>query len=269
MDRTIFLIFVLLLFSHPASADYNKELARAEKLYHRLHLSEARATYDEILESVPEENRDLTPIRFKALIGLALVEQAAKNSELATDLLHEAVDVAGWRSLSNLKYPPSFISKYQQIKMSQNKKLGAIAVSTDPPFAKLKVQGFDMGTSPITLQNLPVGKYHLTASLNGLQTTTEIVQVKAGEDRLFKLILEHPPTKIVEAKPLPKPKKMPKPLPVITTATVIQKPPKRVEKDEWWESTWVWGAALAVGGGIAIYYLTQKEDKGVVSIDLP
>jgi hypothetical protein len=58
---------------------------------------------------------------------------------------------------------------------------GGLSIATDPPGAKVIVDGSIVKTSPASISDLPVGKHHLQIVLNDYNTEERDVDVKADE----------------------------------------------------------------------------------------
>ena len=58
---------------------------------------------------------------------------------------------------------------------------GALSITTEPVNASIRINGKDYGTAPVTVKNLPVGKYTVTASRSGYDTETVQLDLPDGE----------------------------------------------------------------------------------------
>ena len=91
-----------------------------------------------------------------------------------------------------LKVQSSGYTPYQQavtihrdkttaINVKLNPLPGALSITTEPVNASIRINGKDYGTAPVTVKNLPVGKYTVTASRSGYDTETGKLDRPAGE----------------------------------------------------------------------------------------
>ena len=91
-----------------------------------------------------------------------------------------------------LKVQSSGYTPYQQavtihrdkttaINVKLNPLPGALSITTEPVNASIRINGKDYGTAPVTVKNLPVGKYTVTASRSGYDTETVKLDLPAGE----------------------------------------------------------------------------------------
>ncbi|HLB59550.1 MAG TPA: PEGA domain-containing protein, partial [Bdellovibrionota bacterium] len=145
-------------------------------------------------------------------------------------------------------------------KQEEIKEMGAIAITTDPPFADLTVQGFKVGQSPLTLEHLPKGIYSIEARLSGYISATDSVEIHDKSQRIVSLSLQRPKQS----------RDAQTGLPYLRDNEVLAKlPPKKVSKDHWWEKPWVWGSTLLVGGGVLVFFLARDSKDGGISINLP
>lgn len=91
-----------------------------------------------------------------------------------------------------LKVQSSGYTPYQQavtihrdkttaINVKLNPLPGALSITTEPLNASIRINGKDYGTAPVTVKNLPVGKYTVTASRSGYDTETVKLDLPAGE----------------------------------------------------------------------------------------
>ena len=66
------------------------------------------------------------------------------------------------------------------LSLSPNPRLGGLKVVTTPPLAKLKINGEDKGTTPITLQNMLIGEYEVEMTVEGLGSLKKTVTISEG-----------------------------------------------------------------------------------------
>ena len=71
--------------------------------------------------------------------------------------------------------------KVTAINVKLNPLPGALSITTEPVNASIRINGKDYGTAPVTVKNLPVGKYTVTASRSGYDTETVKLDLPAGE----------------------------------------------------------------------------------------
>lgn len=256
----IFCIILFISWSSTGSATqaFEQKLEEAQNLYYKLQISESRGVFEDLLAKLPHQYA-FTPIRFNALLGLALIEQVSNNPSRTKVLLRDAIRLAGWQSLNQDKYPPSFISLYQQLKREEIREMGAIAITTDPPFADLTVQGFKVGQSPLTLEFLPKGLYSIEARLSGYISATDSVEIHDKSQRIVSLSLLRP-KQSKDAKTG---------LPYLRDNEILASIPSKKSKDHWYEKPWVWGSGLLVGGGVLVFFLARDSKDGGISINLP
>jgi hypothetical protein len=67
---------------------------------------------------------------------------------------------------------------------------GSLAVETDPPGAKVTVNGRDVGAAPVSLRGLPVGTLRIAATSDGREPAETSVAVADGEESSASLTLE-------------------------------------------------------------------------------
>jgi len=274
-------VFMALSLSLPYSMAVAKphrfgdRLKHAENAYEQLDLQKAEKLYQTLLADVPPELLSSTPIRFWAHVGLALIAHAEGKVDKAKEYLNEAITLGGWQILSSEKYPPSFIALFEGLKTGKVTVTGSIAITTDPPFAKLLLRGFSIGESPITIDNLQPGKYKVKATLKGYKDSETTIEITSSDKKVASLALSIPQKKVVSKKNLISKKKgilIPRipSIDPVEKAFVLKSTPVRSKKHPWYENSILWTGALVLGGGLAVYYISKKPtDSGTVTLFLP
>jgi len=261
---TIFIALSLLSPNIGVAKKFTDKLAAGEKAYELLQFPEARKIYQELLNEIPETLISQTPVRFSSLLGLALIDHA-EGKDSSSNII-EALKIGSWRNLPEEKYPPSFVAVYKQLQDSRVvDEKGSVAITTDPPFANLRVQGFKVGQSPLTINYLPAGKYLVSASMTGYESASRAIEIKGSDQKIVSFGLSIPKREKVAKKELFKPT----PISAREKKVLAKLPPPPKETNHWYESSWVWGGAAVVGGAFAVYYFSQKPNSGTVTINLP
>lgn len=72
-------------------------------------------------------------------------------------------------------------NKTTEVNVKLNPLPGALSITTEPVNALIRINGKDYGAAPVTVKNLPVGKYTVTAARSGYDTETVQLDLPAGE----------------------------------------------------------------------------------------
>jgi hypothetical protein len=66
-------------------------------------------------------------------------------------------------------------------------------VITDPPGARVTVNGIGWGTTPATVRYLPAGEKRVRVSMEGYAATEQVISVVPGESRALEIPLTAAP----------------------------------------------------------------------------
>ncbi|HEX8701526.1 MAG TPA: PEGA domain-containing protein, partial [Myxococcaceae bacterium] len=86
-----------------------------------------------------------------------------------------------------------------------------LTIETDPPGARVKVNGQEVGNSPLTLDTLMLGEHTVTASMEGRkEASRQVTLAHPGERTMVVLALAPEPSAVAPANPDPVPPQPPK-----------------------------------------------------------
>ena len=113
--------------------------------------------------SVDGEDRGVTPLTMKLAAGVHVLEvQIGKSEPRVIPLtIRSGVQTAQYVELQNV--PTT----------------GGLDIRTDPPGARVSIDGQNRGTAPVTIRDLPPGDHDVVLEANG-QKVTQTVRVDAG-----------------------------------------------------------------------------------------
>ena len=266
MFKDLLALSIILLF--PALSHASPKLDEAKRAYQQLQIPKAESIYKDILN----ENGSDKESQFEALIGLARVKQLMGSASESKRYLKEAIKLAPWKKLSKEEFPPSFTQLHEEIRKGEIGERGSLAITTDPPFVALKIEGIKLGYSPITIPEMPVGTYRIEASMSGYSKESETVSIVKGGKRILSLNLQPEIAKNSVVLQKTDSKEVSRIIPITKSSN------KRDEKiasnkGGWWSRPWIWGSTLIVIGGIAAYAFSQagsdSAPQGAISISLP
>jgi|GEM_PF-4849707 len=85
------------------------------------------------------------------------------------------------RTLPLRDFPPKIVEihKKQTAALSRMAK-GQVQVRSDPPSAKVMLDGMEVGETPMTISNIPLGKHYIAIDLPGHDLHKQVVDVKSG-----------------------------------------------------------------------------------------
>lgn len=162
-----------------------RSMATAKEHYFQFRYDEAAAELERAV-SILEERRDkigeMGGILQNAYLSLAVVSKSRGKLNEARGALSSALRLNPSLSLSEREYPPSFMELFRQTRnQAVDGQGGAIDVSTKPPVAEIYLNGVFQGISPLTLEGLPSGAYHISLKANRYRSIDKDVNVSGGE----------------------------------------------------------------------------------------
>lgn len=268
MQKTFLYIAILLIL--PFSASATELLNEAQSAFQRLQIPKAESIYNGILD----DSKSDAESRYEAHLGLARIKHSVGRSVEAKDEIRKAVKIAGWKKLLDEDYPPSFIEIYEATRKEETKESGSLAVTSEPPFAQIKVQGLKVGFSPLTIPDLPSGTYEIEVSLSGYTTKKESVSISKGNKRLlaFDLLVKKEDVLTKAANNVSSQVSSQNPKSNVALNIPKSNIPAEKNKDRWWEGPVLWGSAAVLVGGIAAFVFYKSGEKtptGSISVSLP
>jgi hypothetical protein len=255
-------LLILLLIINQAYA--SAKLIEARRAYNSLQFPKAEALYKAILDDHKSSNES----KLEALFGLGRIKHSFGSLADTKNYLKEAIKLAPWRGLAKENYPPSFVEMYEEIKKSIINETGNLAITSEPPFVEVNIDGIKVGYTPLTIPKVPTGSYKVEANLPGYEKSEQEIIITKDSKKLITLNLK--PEIVQKSTDL---------APSIedkgTTALsfVKQSTMPETREQNWWDKPWIWGSSLVILGGITAFALTQigksGSENGTISISLP
>ena len=226
---------------------------------------------------------------FDSHLYAALCHFSQKENELAKDQIKKATHLNPKRTLDPKVFSPEFIQFFNQITASiKNMPKGKLEITSTPSFAKVWVNGFEMGLTPLIIRDWPNGEHAIRVLLEDHKewiTTVTVIENKTQKISA-QLIPYTGPEQWLTKKTLSQNQpssQSPHSLSPSSLSMETQKFLEAMNKSQeeaapsWKNSLWFWSLATLVAGG-ATYAVLQsqykkaqepKQSHSVITVNLP
>ena len=217
---------------------------------------------------------------FDSHLYAALCHFSQKKNDLAKEEIRKAYRLNPKRTLDPKVFSPQFIEFFTQTSHSfKTTPKGKLEVYSKPSFAKVWVNGFEMGLTPLIIRDWPQGEHALrvvledhkewSATLTILENKTqkisaELVPFTGPEQWLTKKTSHHRSPQAPTSLSLETQKFL----------EAMNKPQE--ESESWTHSLWFWSLAALVAGGatVAVLQSQNKKEKeqsqgSAITVNLP
>jgi subtilisin-like proprotein convertase family protein len=124
---------------------------------------------------------------FQTMASLALTYFTIQENAKAEKQLADLVQINPNQELDPEFYPPKFLEIFRNV---QANVLGKLIVTSIPSGAAVTLGATKMGSTPLTVEKLPKGKYQLKAEMNGYAPVSREILVQANVENKEELQLE-------------------------------------------------------------------------------
>ncbi len=137
---------------------------------------------DERFKANPEWINDRGEIWSEVLLIAALASHALGNGSAVLAYLERLVRLAPKYKLDPEFYPPSLRRQFQQAqKRVRAAGTGTLVLESNPPVVPVLINGIHLGVTPLTIPQLPSGKYHVVLGGEHYRKRSSIQVIKVGE----------------------------------------------------------------------------------------
>jgi len=219
------------------------------------HLNEAKKLYTQNLASLTKGEQ-----LFDTHLYLALCHFSRQQLKSASDEIKQAFQLNPKRKPDAKIYPPNFIQFFNASVQSFKIKRTHIDINSTPSFATVYMNGFEMGLTPLILEDWVVGKHYITITavdhsewryvLNASIEKKNRIEAKLAPLSNPSWISKSP----ISAAPLQQNGEIKKFLKVMNEQSA---------DSSWTKSIWIWPIAVLTIGGIT-YGVIHSQNKGKI-----
>ncbi|MBI4041459.1 MAG: PEGA domain-containing protein [Deltaproteobacteria bacterium] len=195
----------------------------------------------------------------QAHLYLALCYHSQQKLDLARAEIRSAYVLNPEKKLDEKKFSPAFMTFVQQTieTLKPTLKFYPLEVHSNPPFAKVWINGFPMGVTPLILQSWPQGRHVIRLALEGYASWSKLISASQPSSQKIKAQLKaDDPLRWVLQKPISQ--NTPPPPKESLRFQAQNLPEYRASSSGW---LW-WPVLAAAAGGIAygIYHHQHRKE---------
>ncbi len=177
-----------------AARQIDEFVSQAKKLYDDFKFDSASAIMKEAMSVISAFDASPGVARkiSEAYLTQGLISEAQNKDKEAETAFLNAAALDPERQLEPTQYGPGVIAKFYQAKEGYKKiKNGSLRIETDPTVARVFIGDKDMGSTPTTLKDLPLGVQKITLQKEGFEVWEKNVMIVANsaDDYINKLAL--------------------------------------------------------------------------------
>ncbi|MBK7862292.1 MAG: PEGA domain-containing protein [Archangiaceae bacterium] len=127
----------------------------------------------------------------EAQVGKAAGYSVSEENKEAKQEIERALVLAPKTKLSDAQFPPELLKYAETVRQKLKGARGKLSVRTEPPGARVWVDGIYRGVSPVTVEQVPAGQHFVVAGLGGYALATEelgpgekLITLKSAEQAL-------------------------------------------------------------------------------------
>ncbi|MBI3017026.1 MAG: PEGA domain-containing protein [Deltaproteobacteria bacterium] len=217
-------------------------------------LKKAQTLYYQNLSSITKGEE-----LFDSHLYAALCYFSQKEKDLAKDEIRKAYRLNPKRTLDPKVFSPEFIQFFIQASGSfKNIPKGKLEVHSTPSFAKVWVNGFEMGLTPLIIRDWPQGEHAIRVILEDHKEWMATITVIENKTQKIsaQLVPYTGPEQWLTKKSLSKAQ------PSLETQRFLDAMNKPTEEpSSWTSSVWFWSLAAVAAAGGATYAVLQSQNK--------
>ncbi|MBF0492897.1 MAG: PEGA domain-containing protein [Deltaproteobacteria bacterium] len=177
-----------------AAKQIDEFVSQAKKLYDDFKFDSASAIMKEAMSVISAFDASPAVARkiSEAYLTQGLIAEAQNKDKEAETAFLNAAALDPDRQLDPTQYSPGVIAKFYQAKEGYKKiKNGSLRIETTPTVARVFIGDKDMGSTPTTLKDLPLGVQKITLQKDGFEDWEKNVMIVANsaDDYINKLAL--------------------------------------------------------------------------------
>ena len=201
---------------------------------------------------------------FDSHLYAALCHFSQKQNDLAKDEIRKAYRLNPKRTLDPKVFSPEFIQFFTQTSNAfNNSPKGKLEIYSTPSFAKVGINGFEMGLTPLIIRDWPQGEHAIRVILEDHKewmATITVIENKTQKISAQLVPYTGPEQWLTKKTSQNRPAQVPTAL-SLETQKFLEAMNKPTEApSSWTSSVWFWSfAALAAGG--ATYAVLQSQNK--------
>ncbi len=201
---------------------------------------------------------------FDSHLYAALCTFSQKQNDLAKEEIRKAYRLNPKRTLDPKVFSPEFIQFFMKTSDSfKNTPRGKLEVHSTPSFAKVWVNGFEMGLTPLIVRDWPQGEHAIRVVLEDHKewlATITVIENKTQKISAQLIPYSGPEQWLTKKTSQSRPTHVPNTLSLETQKFLEAMNKPTEEPSSWTNSVWFWSlAALAAGG--ATYAVLQSQQK--------
>jgi len=171
------------------SEETTRLVKEADEAYQNGNFKLAIEKYQKAMQLISEK-KELAQTKqelFQTMTSLALTYFTIQENANAEKQLADLVQINPNQELDPEFYPPKFLEIFRSVQASI---LGKLSVTSIPSGAAVTLGTNKMGSTPLTIEKLPKGKYLLKAEMNGYAPVSREILVQAAGETKEELQLE-------------------------------------------------------------------------------
>lgn len=159
-------------------------LSLAKDRYFQFRYEDAREGLTRAISILEASRGDVSqagPLLVDAYVSQAVVAKSLGDVASAREAFSKALAVNPKLDLSDEEYPPSVAKLFEEERARvAGKPAGSIRATSSPEVADVYVNGIRMGVTPLLLEGMPAGRYHVLIRASQYGELARTVDVAAG-----------------------------------------------------------------------------------------